>query len=118
MQYYVVDTSYNWADEMDINCFTILREDELNNYRTDIKKIPDDFEYETCIGTNEEQIFTKDDIEYMLKTAQKISESDLAVLKKYVYQCNNDPICDFFMAYDEALGDEIDDTMEDVEVED
>lgn len=115
MKYYVLDTSYNWADEMDLSHFTIVAEGALRDYRKELEKVPDSYEYSTYIGSNEEQIFTKDDIEYMLNTAKLISESDMEVLRKYVSQCNEDPICDFLQAYYEEHHDEDDDNMEDEE---
>lgn len=36
MNYYVLDTSYNWADEIDIDSYTILSEKELNDYKKKI----------------------------------------------------------------------------------
>lgn len=33
MNYYVLDTSYNWADEIDIDSYTVLSEKELNDYK-------------------------------------------------------------------------------------
>lgn len=118
MKYYVLDTSYNWADEMDLDHYTIVSEAELRHYKEDLKKVPDSYEYSTYIGSNEEQIFTKDDIEYMLKSAQLISESDIDVLNKYVSHCSEDPICDFLEAYYEEHHDEDDDNTEDEEDED
>lgn len=112
MQYYVLDTSYNWADEMDIDHYTVVDENTLNDYRKSLSNVPRDFEYSTYIGSNEEQTFTKDDIEYMLNTATRISESDMKVLQKYVSQCSEDPIADFFAAYFENKADEDDDNVE------
>ena len=112
MQYYVLDTSYNWADEMDLDHFTIVSEKELNDYKKELSKVPRDFEYSTYIGSNEEQYFNKDDIEGMLDTAKPISEPEMKVLKKYVSQCDEDPICDFLQAYYEENHDEDDDNME------
>lgn len=108
MQYYVLDTSYNWADEMDIDRFTIVSEKELNDYKKELSKVPNDFEYSTYIGSNEEQYFTKDDIEGMLDTAKAITEPEMQVLQKYVSHCNEDPICDFLQAYYEENHDEDD----------
>ncbi len=112
MQYYVLDTSYNWADEMDIDRYTVVDEQTLNDYKKDLAKVPDSYEYSTYVGSNEEQIFTKDDIEYMLKSAERISESDMKVLQKYVSHCSEDPICDFLEAYYEEHHNEDDDNME------
>lgn len=117
MKYYVLDTSYNWADEMDLDHYTIVAEDALRDYRKELEKVPDDYEYSTYIGSNEEQIFTKDDIEHMLNTAKLISESDMNVLRKYVSHCIEDPICNFLLAYYEEHHDE-DDNAEDEEDED
>lgn len=115
MQYYVLDTSYNWADEMDIDRYTVVDEQTLNDYRKELSKVPCDYEYSTYIGSNEEQIFTKDDIEYMLKSAERISESDMKVLQKYVSHCSEDPICDFFEAYYNEHQDEDEESDEDRE---
>lgn len=115
MQYYVLDTSYNWADEMDLDHYTVVDEDTLRDYKNDLEKVPDSYEYVTCIGSNEEQYFTKDDIESMLDSAQLISESDMKVLQKYVSQCDEDPICEFLQSYYEEQHDEDDDNIEDEE---
>lgn len=115
MQYYVLDTSYNWADEMDLDHYTVVDEETLRDYKKYLAKVPDSYEYSTCVGSNEEQIFTKDDIEYMLESAQLISESDMKVLQKYVSHCSEDPICDFLEAYDNEHHDEDDDDTEDEE---
>lgn len=61
MQYCVLDTSYNWADEMDLDHYTVVDEETLRDYKKDLKKVPDDYEYSTYVGSNEEQNFTKDD---------------------------------------------------------
>lgn len=113
MQYYILNTSYNWADEMDLDHYTIVSEIDLIQYKEVLKKVPDSFEYSTCIGSNEEQIFTKRDIERMLKSAKCISESDKDVINKYVSHCNEDPICDFLQAYYEETHNEDDDNIED-----
>ena len=115
MQYYVLDTSYNWADEMDLDHYTVVDEDTLRDYKNDLKKVPDNYEYATCIGSNEEQYFTKDNIECMLETAVRISESDMKVLQKYVSQCDEDPICEFLQSYYEEQHDEDNDNIEDEE---
>ena len=117
MQYYVLDTSYNWADEMDLDHYTIVGKDMLRDYRKELEKVPDDYEYSTYIGSNEEQIFTKDDIEYMLDSAKLISESDMKVLQKYVSHCDEDPIGEFLQAYYDEHHDEDDDNMEDEDEE-
>lgn len=115
MQYYVLDTSYNWADEMDLDHYTVVDEETLRDYKKYLAKVPDSYEYSTCIGSNEEQIFTKDDIEYMLESAERISEFDMKVLQKYVSHCSEDPICDFLEAYYNEHHDEDDDDTEDEE---
>lgn len=115
MQYYVLDTSYNWADEMDLDHYTVVDEQTLNDYKKDLAKVPDSYEYSTYVGSNEEQYFTKDDIESMLDSAELISESDMKVLQKYVSQCDEDPICDFLQAYYEEHHNEDDDNTEDEE---
>ena len=106
MKYYVLDTSYNWADEMDLDHYTVVDEETLRDYKKDLAKVPRDYEYSTYVGSNEEQIFTKDDIEYMLESAERISESDMKVLQKYVSHCSEDPICDFLEAYYDEHRDE------------
>jgi len=120
MQYYILDTSYNWADEMDIDCFTFMSEEELASTKEALSKIPKDYEYSTYIGSNEEQIFTKEDIEYMLNSAKLISEEEMKIVKKYAGQCEKDPISDYCMSYDDTTdgitdddGHPIDDSIPD-----
>lgn len=109
MQYYIIDTSYNWADEMDIDCFTFMSEEELAITREALSKIPNDHEYSTYIGSNEEQIFTKEDIEYMLNSAKPISEEEMKIVKRYAGQCEKDPISDYCMSYDDTTDGPTDD---------
>ena len=109
MQYYILDTSYNWADEMDIDCFTFMSEEELALTREALSKIPRDHEYSTYIGSNEEQIFTKEDIESMLNSAEPISEEEMKIVKKYAGQCEKDPISDYCMSYDDTTDGPTDD---------
>ena len=106
MQYYILDTSYNWADEMDINAYTIMSEETLNQYKEELAKIPKGFYYIAFIGTNEEQEFNVYNIQQMLNTAQPISKEEVDFLNKYVHQCNNDPINDFFEAYNSPSDEE------------
>ena len=49
----------------------------------------------------------------MLESAERISESDMKVLQKYVSHCSEDPICDFLEAYHEEQQNEDDDNTED-----
>lgn len=103
MQYYILDTSYNWADEMDIDGYTIMTEKEIADAKDALKNIPSDYEYSTYIGSNEEQIFTKEDIESMLDSAVLITKEERDIIVKHVGQCNHDPISDFLMSYDDTI---------------
>lgn len=102
MQYYILDTSYNWADEMDIDGYTIMTEKEIADAKDALKNIPRDYEYSTYIGSNEEQIFIKEDIESMLDSAVLITKEERDIIVKHVGQCNHDPISDFLMSYDDT----------------
>lgn len=109
MQYYILDTSYNWADEMDIDCFTFMSEEDLALTREALSRIPGDHEYSTYIGSNEEQIFRKEDIVDMLNSARPISEEEMKIVKKYAGQCEKDPISDYCMSYDDTTDGPTDD---------
>jgi len=55
MKQYLIKTSTNWADEMDLDGFIILDEKELEEATKETAKLAaDDFEAEVSIGTNEE----------------------------------------------------------------
>lgn len=80
---YVVDTSFNWADEMDVAEFCILTQSELDRF----KKLFEEADAETFeyyCGTNEDVEFTKDEILGMLNAAQEITPEELEVINKFV----------------------------------
>lgn len=87
-QNYVVDTSFNWADEMDINEFCILSQSQLDKYKKLAKSLDEDEELEYYCGTNEEEYFTKNEILQILDRAKKITPEELEVINKFVpYGC-------------------------------
>lgn len=55
MKQYLIKTSTNWADEIDLDGFIILDEKELEEAKKEMADLAaEDFEAEVSIGTNEE----------------------------------------------------------------
>ena len=55
MRQFLIKTSINWADEMDLDGFIILDEKELEEATKEMAELAaDDFEAEISVGTNEE----------------------------------------------------------------
>lgn len=89
MKYYFGKWSSNWADEMDVDAFKILTEEEYEKFQYSakmFKKYEDVFfeeEFTVSIGSNEEIRY--ENAEQFLKcfNIQQISEDECKVLRRY-----------------------------------
>lgn len=120
-QKYIVDISFNWADEMDVPGFCILTESELNECKDMANQLDDDDEINYYCGTNEDVNFYKEDILDMLDNAKKISDEELKIINKYIPDgCENGEFFDnlfedIFEEDDENEEEEGDDEWDDSE---
>ena len=90
---YVVDTSFNWADEMDVDGFCILTQSELDKYKKLFEEADDDETFNYYCGTNEDVELTKDKVLNMLNEAQEITPEELKIIEKFVpYGCRNSEV--------------------------
>lgn len=90
---YVVDTSFNWADEMDVDSFCILTQSELDKYKKLFEEVDDDETFNYYCGTNEDGEFTKNEVLDMLNKAKEITPEELETIKKFVpYGCRNSKV--------------------------
>jgi hypothetical protein len=89
-QKYIIDTSFNWADEMDINQFTILDEEELQAITQLIEDMDYDYVYTAYVGSNEDEELTKRDFQSMLRTARPISDQEAETILRYASQCQSE----------------------------
>lgn len=65
-KYLLIETTYNWADEMDCPSFALMKKKEYNKIKSDIHDFYKDYPYEevtVSVGTNEEiEFFSYEDI--------------------------------------------------------
>lgn len=82
MKYYLVSGGFNWADEMDLNGWDILSEEELNQLKIDFAPNGKygNLSIEKYIGSNEEQEFTAADLFTDLSRAKVLSNEEYKVL--------------------------------------
>ena len=111
---YVVDTSFNWADEMDVDGFCILTQSKLDEYKELAESMKDDQTLDYYCGTNEGTEFSKEEILDMLNEAQEITPKELAVIEKFVpYRCRNADIFEqLFDDFEEGCDGEEEDEEE------
>lgn len=89
-QKYIIDTSFNWADEMDINQFTILDEEEMKAVTKLIDDMDGNYVYTAYVGSNEDEELTKRDFESMLRTARPISDQEAETILRYASHCQSE----------------------------
>lgn len=95
--YYLIDTTVNWADEMDVYGFTIMDKEQYKNVLKYVKEQDKDWGLGIYLGTNEDTELTKDEVLDMLKDAEHISEEEAEFLMDKVGQCEHnifEDICD------------------------
>lgn len=87
--HYLIDTTVNWADEMDVHGFTIMDKEQYKNVLKYVKEQDKDWCLGIYLGTNEDTELTKDEVLDMLKDAEHISEEDAEFLMDKVGQCEH-----------------------------
>ena len=94
---YIIDTSFNWADEFDRGTFCIVSEYELECYKRCVEQMDDGDTHELYFGTNESREFNRDDLREMLSTAREITPAQEKTLEDLVpNDCFCDPFYEFF----------------------
>ena len=85
MKYYLVDGGFNWADEMDLDGWDILSEEELNQLKIDFAPNGKygNLSIEKYIGTNEEQEFSAADLFADLSNARLLTDEEYKTLNKF-----------------------------------
>ena len=84
---YIITESFNWADEIDFDGFAILTKKDLLDLKSEVKSLidsGDDEEIEIGVRTNEDIDSSYEEILEILDSAEKISDDDVKVLKKYL----------------------------------
>ena len=73
MKYYLIKYEDNWADEFDIETFSVMNEEQYNNFNNDLNNIISeikDEEVEIYFGTNEEITITPSEFQNSLKITE------------------------------------------------
>lgn len=109
--HYLIDTTVNWADEMDVYGFTIMDKEQYKNVLKYVKEQDEDWCLGIFLGTNEDTELTKDEVLDMLKDAERISKEDAEFLMDKVGQCEHN-IFEDIMEQDEEYDDEFDEAAE------
>ena len=77
MRQFLIKTSTNWADEMDLHGFIILDEKELEEATKEMAELAaDNFEAEISIGTNEEMDVEANEVLEELNTAIELTPEE------------------------------------------
>lgn len=101
-QKYIIDTSFNWADEMDINQYTIIDAEEMQAITQMLNDMDDSYVYTVYVGTNEEEELTKSDFKSMLRTARPISDQEAETILRYASHCHSDIFASVAESYDSS----------------
>ena len=104
--HYLIDTTVDWADEMDVHGFTIMTKEQYKNVRKYVKEQDEDWCLGVYLGTNEDTDLTKDEVLDMLECAERISEEDAEFLMDKVGQCEHNIFEDIMEANDNEDEDE------------
>ena len=104
--HYLIDTSVDWADEMDVHGFAIMTKEQYKNVRKYVKEQDEDWCLGVYLGTNEDTDLTKDEVLDMLECAERISEEDAEFLMDKVGQCEHNIFEDIMEANDNEDEDE------------
>ena len=110
--HYLIDTTVNWADEMDVYGFTIMDKEQYKNVLKYVKEQDKDWCLGIFLGTNEDTELTKDEVLDMLGDAERISEEEAEFLMDKVGQCEHN-IFEDIMEPDEDYDDEFDEDEDD-----
>lgn len=92
-KFYILKYEDNWADEMDIQSFVILNEeDKINFYdkaKNNLNKL--NKELVVSLGTNEEIIFKKGSDFIKKLKVKEMSETEANIIKNYISKGNYGP---------------------------
>lgn len=110
--HYLIDTTVNWADEMDVYGFTIMDKEQYKNVLKYVKEQDEDWCLGIYLGTNEDTELSKDEVLDMLKDAERISEEDAELLMDKVGQCEHNIFQDIMEPNEDAEVDEDDENLE------
>lgn len=100
-KFFLVDTTVNWADEMDVCGYAIYNGAELQKMIDYVSKQDDDWTWFVCLGTNEDAELSKDDVLEMLNSADQITAEQATFLEEKLWQCKEDIFEDLYSDGDE-----------------
>lgn len=100
-KFFLVDTTVNWADELDVCGYAIYNGAELQKMIDYVSKKDDDWTHTVYLGTNEEAELNKKDVLEMLNDAVPISAEQMTFLKDKLWQCENDIFEEIYIDEDE-----------------
>lgn len=89
-KFFLVDTTVNWADEMDVCGYAIYNGAELQKMIDFVSEQDDDWAYSVFLGTNEDTELSKEDVLEMLNSAEEITAEQVTFLKDKLWQCEED----------------------------
>lgn len=89
-KFFLVDTTVNWADEMDVCGYAIYNGAELQKMIDFVSEQDDDWVYSVYLGTNEDTELSKEDVLEMLNNADEITAEQATFLKDKLWQCEED----------------------------
>lgn len=110
--HYLIDTTVDWADEMDVHGFAIMTKEQYKTVRKYVKEQDEDWSLGIFLGINEDTELTKDEVLDMLNDAERISEEEAEFLMDKVGQCEHN-IFEDIMEPDEDYGNEYEGEDED-----
>lgn len=85
MRQFLVKTSTNWADEIDLEGFIILDEEELEEATKEMADLAaEDFEAEVSIGTNEEMDVEASDVLDELNNAIELTPEEYEKVSRLI----------------------------------
>ena len=89
-KFFLVDTTVDWADELDVCGYAIYNGAELQKMIEYVSEKDDDWTYSVYLGTNEDTELNKEDVLEMLNSAEPITAEQVTFLKDKLWQCEND----------------------------
>lgn len=84
MKYYLVKSSWNWADEIDFGGSNVFTEEELEKAKYELKILVDegDVSHNAYIGSNEDQDICPSEVLNELNRAEEITEAEYNAIRK------------------------------------
>lgn len=85
MRQFLIKTSTNWADEMDLDGFIILDEKELEEATKEMAELAaDDFKAEISVGTNEEMDVEAEEVLEELNNAIELTPEEYENISRLI----------------------------------